>query len=233
VTGHIDDFQIWIDDLAWLWKQWTAETPGPHVLAAHSMGGQIILRAAAEKVVDPDGIVMSAPMLGFHPAFMPDWIMHGSAKLMAMIGDKRRPAWKWSEKPGQVPEGRAKLLTHDAERYADEIWWREHRKELAMGPGSWGWVERAYASKRALDRPGLLESLQTPVYVVATDADALVDYRAIERAVRRLPRGEMFLFGKEAFHEIFREEDRIRDLALEGIDGFLSVIAARGAGTES
>jgi lysophospholipase len=192
------------------------------------MGGLVVLRAVGEKRIDPAGIVMSAPMLGFHPGWVPDAIMHTVAKIVASLGDRRRPAWKWSEKPGQLPEGRALLLTHDPVRYADEIWWREHRRELVMGPGSWGWVERSYAAKRVIERPGFLEAIETPVYIVATDHDKLVEYGAIERAVRRLPRGELFLFGEECHHEIFREIDAIRDLAIEGIDGFLTLIAEKG-----
>lgn len=225
VTGHIDDFHVWTADLAFFWKQWTAETPGPHVLAAHSMGGELALLAVARGEVKPDGLVLSAPMLGFHPAWVPNAVMHAAAKLMAGLGDRRRPAWKWSEKPGEVPQGRALLLTHDKERYADELWWREHRKILVMGPGSWGWVERAYASIAELETPGLLEAVETPVFIVATDHDKLVDFAAIERAARRLPRAELLIFGAEAYHEILREIDSIRDIALEGIDGFLVLIA--------
>ena len=36
----------------------------PHVLAAHSMGGHIVMRALIERAVDPDAVVLSAPMLG-------------------------------------------------------------------------------------------------------------------------------------------------------------------------
>jgi lysophospholipase len=226
VTGHIDDFHSWTADLAFLWKQWTAGTPGPHVLAAHSMGGELALLAVARGELEPDGLVLSAPMLGFHPAWMPRQVLHGVARLMASIGDKRRPAWKWSEKPGEVPAGRERLLTHDDARYADEMWWHAHRLELVMGPGSWGWVERAYASFAELAQPGLLEAVEVPVFIVATDHDMLVDFGAIERAARRLPRAELLIFGAEAHHEILREVDAVRDIALEGIDGFLALIAA-------
>jgi hypothetical protein len=34
------------------------------------------------------------------------------------------------------------------------------------------------------------------------------------------------IFGAEAHHEILREVDAIRGIALEGIDGFLALIAA-------
>lgn len=230
VTGHVDDFATWVEDLATLWRHWKAETPGPHVLAGHSMGGHLVLRALAERQVDPAGAILSAPMLGFVASLLPDAVMHQAARLMAALGDPRRPAWKWSEKPGQPPEDRAHLLTHDAERYADELFWRQARPELVMGPGSWSWVERAYASMRLLATPGLLETIQTPVLILATDNDALVGFKAIARAAERLRDCELVHFGLEAHHEILREADHVRDRALKACDTFLNRIAgAMGA----
>lgn len=229
VTGHIADFAIWVDDLAQLWAAWRAETPAPHVLAGHSMGGHLALRALAEGRVDPAAVVLSAPMLGVASPPLPHFLLHTAARIMAGIGDARRPAWKWSEKPGQVPADRASLLTHDADRYADELWWRDHRPELVMGPGSWGWMERAFASMGELRRDGVLERIQTPVLLLAASEDRLVSYRAIERAARRLPRGELLRFDKEARHEMLRESDPIRDRALAGIDEFLDRCAPAGS----
>ena len=153
-TGHVDDFALWIDDLAHFWALWRASTPGPHVIVGHSMGGHLVMRALAEHRVDPDAAVLVAPMLDFIRHGVPRAIMHAAAGLMARIGDPRRQAWKWGEKPGAVPADRDMLLTSDADRYADEMWWRAERPDIAMGPGSWGWVERAYASVRGLHRPG-------------------------------------------------------------------------------
>jgi lysophospholipase len=221
VTGHIGDFAVWIDDLAAFWRKWRQSTPPPHVLAGHSMGGHLILRALAEHRVDPDAAVLIAPMLGFLPGWMPLAPMHAVAHLMAAIGDPRRQAWKWSEKPRALPADRYQLLTHDPDRYADEVWWREARPELAMGPGSWGWVESAYASMRGLERAGVLEGVTLPVQILATTADRLVAFRAIERAAKRMMRCELFRFGSEARHEILREEDVVRDRALMAIDRFL------------
>ncbi len=220
-TGHIADFAIWVDDLAALWADWQRETPGPHVLAAHSMGGHLALRALAQRCIAPDAAVLVAPMLGFRPALAPLAAMHALARLMCAIGDPRRPAWKWEEKPGVPPAGRRALLTHDASRYADEAWWRAARPELAMGAPSWGWMERALASVRGLARPGVLEGVSVPLLILATSADRLVDFGAIARAARRLPRAELLAFGEEAAHEILREEDGVRDRALAAIDEFL------------
>lgn len=224
VTGHIGDYGLWVDDLTALWAAWTAETPGPHVLAGHSMGGHLILRAVAEGRVRPDAVILSAPMLGFASA-APPALMHAVARLMKMFGDPRRPAWKWSEKPGEPPAARGVLLTHDADRYADELWWRSERPELVMGPGSWGWVERGYASMRGLSAPGVLERVTVPMLILAATQDKLVSYRAIAAAAARLPHAELVAIGEEAAHEILREADPVRDRALAAIHAFLSRVA--------
>lgn len=225
VTGHVDDFSVWIDDLAGFWAQWKAATPGPHVLVGHSMGGHLVLRALAEGAVDPDTAVLSAPMLGFRPSWIPDALLGLVARAIAALGDRRRPAWKWNEKPGVPPEDRIELLTHDRARYQDELWWREARPELVMGPASWGWLAAAFASARRLMRPGLLEAVKVPVLLLGMVHDRLVEFGAIARAARRLPRGQLVRFGDEARHEVLREADPVRDRAMTAIDDFLDRVA--------
>ena len=226
VTGHVDDFAPWVADLAAFWREWSAGHPGPHVLVGHSMGGHLVLRAVAEGKVRPRALVLSAPMLGVLPDWLPKAVKRAVARLMCRIGDPRRPAWKWSEKPGELPEGRAALLTHDPDRYADEVWWREQRAELVMGPASWGWIAAGLDSMRVLDRPGVLEKVGLPVLLLSVRADALVSAAAIDRAAGRLPLGELVVFGPEALHEVLRETDAVRDKALAAIDDFLDRAAA-------
>lgn len=223
LTGHVGDFADWIADLAALWRDWAGERGGPVVLAGHSMGGHLVLRAAAEQrlVPAPAALVLIAPMLDVVPERVPLAARRLFARVRCATGDPRRPAWKWSERPGEIPAFRQRLLTHDSERYADELYWREARPELAMGPGSWGWVRAALASIGRLRRRGLLEHVGPPVLVVATRADRLVGIRAIRRAAARLPRAETLWFGGEAAHEILRETDPVRARALARIDAFL------------
>lgn len=225
VTGHIDDFAVWVADLAAFWAEWVAQVPGPHVLVGHSMGGHLVLRAVAERAVLPDALVLSAPMLGMPPYWLPASFVWRAAQAMKSLGDSRRPAWKWSEKPGEIPAGREQLLTHDDDRYADEQWWRAERPELVMGPGSWGWVERASASVVLLNQPGMLESADVPTFMIGTSTDRLVSPKAIRQAARRMPDCELLMFGDEARHEILRETDAVRNRALAAIDAFLDARA--------
>ncbi len=225
VTGHIEDFAIWIEDLAHLWRGWAAEAPGPRVLIAHSMGGHLALRALIEERLAPDALVLSAPMLGFQTPPLPLPMLHGVARMMNLVGDSRRPAWKWSEKPGEIPAGRETLLTHDPDRYNDEQWWRDARPELVMGPASWRWVERGYESMRRLEAPGAMEGVQTPILILSTQNDKLVSHSANVRASQRLPNAELVEFGAEAHHEILREVDAVRERAMDAIADFLDRVA--------
>ena len=62
---------------------------------------------------DPDAAVLVAPMVDFIRHGIPAVLMHAAARVMAAIGDARRPAWKWGEKPAVLPVDRINLLTHD------------------------------------------------------------------------------------------------------------------------
>mgnify|MGYP001031847011 CR=1 FL=1 len=222
-TGHIDDFALWVADLADYWRGWADGREGPLVLLGHSMGGHLVLRAVMEQVLDPapDTLVLSAPMLDTFPELVPLPIKRGFARIMTKLGDPKRPAWKMSEKPGAKPGLRQTLLTHDVTRYEDEMWWRSHRPELELGPGSWGWVSGAMESSATLFRRGALESVDVPTFIVATDADRLVSPSAIRSAIARLPNAQSLVFGDEAHHEILREADPVREQALAAIDEFL------------
>lgn len=225
VTAHISDFSVWLDDLQAFWSEWVEATPGPHILAAHSMGGHLVTRALVERRVAPDAAVLIAPMLRLVGSNLPLSVLRAFAKVMLRVGDPRRPAWKWGDNPGEFPKHRMLLLTHDEDRYADEAYWREKRPELVIGPGSWKWVERAYASIGVIEAEGALEAVKTPVFLASTSGDGLVSHKACLNAVRRLPNAQLLTFGFEARHEILRESDEVRGKLMDEIDEFLDKAA--------
>jgi lysophospholipase len=224
-VGYIDDFSTWIADLKFFYAQWKAEKTGPHVVIAHSMGGHLAMRALVEKAIDPDAVIMSAPMLGIQSGGLPMAINHAFAKMMVAIGRGKLPAWKVSEKPMSSFQMRAKILTHDRERYADELAWWDIRPQVKLGPPCWHWIERAMASVQMMDEPGRLEAVQTPILLLATTADQLVSTNRIIKDSKRLPNAELLLFGKEAAHELLREVDPVRNKCLNTMDAFLDRFA--------
>ena len=219
-VGHIDDFGIWIDDLAQIVNDWQARTPPPHVLIGHSMGGHLLFRALSESRVVPDAAVLIAPMLGFTTP-LPNWLGLMVAKFMCRVGKPERAAWTVSEKPGSALRDRQSLLTHDAGRYADELWWRQQNPALALGPASWGWLRAAYRSFVGLDAADGPARVSVPVLTLIASVDRLVSAKAAARMVRRLPHGQHHIYGAESAHEVLREVDAVRNDAMQRIDAFL------------
>lgn len=223
--GHVDDFSTWIADLKAFWPVWNAEGSGPHVVVAHSMGGHLLMRALVEKAIDPVAVAMSAPMLGIQTMGLPYALHHSIARILGALGDSARAAWKEGEKPGSPLNVREKILTHDDDRYQDELYWWTARPEVKLGPPSWHWVERAIASTRQLNAPGVLEAVTAPMLLMATTADKLVDTNRIIRDAKRLPHAELLLFGKEAAHELLREADPVRDRCMAAMAEFFDRVA--------
>lgn len=222
--GHIEDFGQFVGDLRAFYAEWQAATPGPHVVIGHSMGGHLVLRGLVEGAIRPDAAVLVAPMLGVKSALGP--LAERMARILGGVGNSARPAWKGNEKP-YTTETRENLLTHDSDRYSDEIWWQEQKPEILTGPPSWRWVIEAFKSMRELAADPRLKRMQVPVLALVAKADGLVDARAALRVIPKLPDARIVTFGKESAHEILREGDKVRNRAIGEIDLFLAARAQR------
>lgn len=223
-VGHGGDFSILVEDLRAFWRGWRAEDARqlPHVLLGHSMGGHLALRGVVEGAVDPDALILVAPMLGLR---LPTGALLGAGiiGLMNALGRAERAIWEASEGPGH--HTRQRNLTHDVERFEDEGYWYAQAPELALGPPSWGWLASALRSIRALGRDPRLDRVNVRALMLVAEADRLVDpHAALAIAARIGSRVERF--GPEAAHELLREVDPVRLRALAAIDGFLDGVAA-------
>jgi lysophospholipase len=224
-VGHTPGFDVWVDDLSDFVARWSNETPGPHVLIAHSMGGHLVLRGLVEKRIAPDAVVLVAPMLGFEVGRVPLGLAAWAVRVAASVAPERS-AWKTNERPAPVNASRQLFLTHDTARYEDEIWWKTHKPELALGPPSLKWLEQAYSSCLRLERPGTLEDVKTPLLILGTQGDKLVSPNAIPRFAARLPSATLKMFDESVAHEILRECDDPRNAALAAIDALLEMARA-------
>ena len=225
LCGHIDDFGQWIADLHALAADWRADGSGPTAIVAHSMGGHLLLRALAEGMPPPDAAVTIAPMMDVFTKPLPRWLAVFMARIMCATGFATRQAWTQKENSPRQRAMRQKRLTHDPERYADELWWRDHSRDIALGSPSWRWVAQALQSTQQLQRGRGLERIAVPLFILATQADRLVSTPAIRRIVRRIPGARLHVYGPEAAHEILRELDPVRLDALRRIDAFLDEAA--------
>lgn len=225
LCGHIDDFAQWIDDLNAFAADWRAQGSGPTAIVAHSMGGHLLLRALSEGMAPPDAAVTVAPMMGVHTAPLPLWLAEGIGRTMCALGFSSSQAWTQKEGAEWQRRVRQKRLTHDPDRYADELWWRNHSRDVALGPPSWRWVTQALHSTRALEHGAGLKRIAVPLLILAATNDRLVSTPAIRRIATQISGARLHAYGAEAAHEILREHDPVRLDALRRIDAFLDEVA--------
>lgn len=222
-VGHIDSFDIWVQDLADFVSEWRAQTPGPHILAAHSMGGHLAMRYLIDHRPGLDGAVFSAPMLKVVSKPLPEKVAAFVARMFVRFGFAEQHAWQENERPSIPGSSRQKLLTHDFERYSDENWWLREKPELKIGPPSWQWLVAAYQSSAQMFAKNTFEQVVTPVCIVGAKKDRLVNAKAIKIAADRLPNAQLMMHAFAA-HEVLRERDDMRDIFMAEIATFLNAI---------
>lgn len=216
--GRDFSFDPMVADLGALIDDWTAHSPAPHFVIAHSMGGHLLLRLLTERPTGLNAAVLVAPMIEVNSHPFSAAAARRIAGFLCRIGRAEAPVWKSPTSP-RAAARRGAYLTRCAERYADEMWWRETEPALDLGSPSWGWLDAAFRSAAAF-APERLAAIDLPILLLATATDRLVSSDAIQAAVGHLPRAELVLYP-DAGHEILREADPIRLDALSRIDLFL------------
>lgn len=230
-VGHADDFGLFADDLRAFWEEWRREggngAGGPHVMVTHSMGAHVALRAMTAKLMRPDAVVLSAPMVRIRSP-LGQRFGGALARWMCRTGAPARAAWKVSEQPAAVAR-RMRRLTKDNRDGQDSRWWQADGA-LKLGPPSWGWLAEAFRSGAALERDARIAEIGTPTLFLVPEHDRLVDARAALALAARMPASEIVRFGPEAGHEVLREGLAVRGRAFAAIDRFLDRMAPSGAG---
>jgi lysophospholipase len=214
LTCHQPSFDPLVDDLANFVADWRRTTPAPHVIVAHSMGAHLTLRMLAESQSGVDAAVLVCPMIDIRVKAIPGWGLGAIARGATLLGRAKKKVWH--RDIGDVG-GR---MTSCPDRRADKAWWKAHHPVLASGPPSWGWVLAARRSIRRLtDRA--MRAIGTPMLLLGTEGDPIVDVRAIRRAASFLRHAELSVFSGGG-HELLREADDRRLPVLARIDAFLA-----------
>jgi lysophospholipase len=220
--GHVDDFASFGRDLDVFMTEVAPSMPKPWVALAHSMGGNILLRAAHDHSGWFSAVVLSAPMLGLR--FGSPGARRAAAAVAAgcsLLGLGGRYL------PGGTPKGadevpfEENILTHDEGRYAIYQALVRTEPKLGLGASTFGWLAAAFRSMALTAAPAYLAAIKTPVLIVAAAQDGLIDRVALEAAANGLPNGELATVEKSR-HEILMERDDCRSVFWAAFDAFIA-----------
>jgi lysophospholipase len=215
---HVDRFDDYLTDVELFLEK--VVRPQKHrkvALLAHSMGGLIAARLLQDHPGRVAGAILCSPAFELNIGPLPFWLVRFLARRM----EGRGGATDYG--PGQEhlsrPSFERNLISHSFARW--ELWEEripvEH-PQLVVGGVTRRWLhEIVEAGRLAVDRAA---SVREPVLVLKAGKDRIVRHRAVDVFCRRCPSCTSVLFP-EARHEILIETDRIRDIALGRIMGFL------------
>jgi len=200
---------------------------GPRVIIAHSMGAAITLLALKNNPKLADAAVLSAPMLGLHTAWMP-WFV---ARFVAWIGNSG--GFATSFLPGAGPwtfddllDARNSPTSHCAARCLIHRTWFEAQPRLRVNGPTFAWAEAAFRFCTRITAPAFLKDIATPLLIGSAAQEFFVSPAAQHRAARHLPDCRLAEFP-DARHELFMEDDTVRDRWFAAIDDFIATRVPR------
>jgi lysophospholipase len=226
-AGHIDSFDTYLSDLDHLADALADSLDGPWVALAHSMGAHLLLRWLGDPARRGHPLrarlraaALTAPFCGLAMAAPLRAAVMLAAQRAVRLGRGGRFAWGQEPfGPRQTSAARAAILTHSAERFAEERLWVEAVPALACGGVTWGWIDAFARSEAALEALPL-EAMRDPLLALLAQEERLVLNRDALRVLARIPAAMVELVPGAA-HEILRECDAVRASALSRIRAFL------------
>lgn len=216
---NTNDFKSYMTEFRYVFDQvWLPQVGNDFaIVQGHSTGAQIAARSLAtgySHVEGADGLIMSAPLAGMNyrvPA-VPDRI---AALVTTLMGTFTPDKYALGQKPYDRNQWKfeGNRWTSDQHRYQWMQDMFDHNPEFAPHGAKWGWVLAAQRSCALFDRA--LDRLQLPQLLLATPNDRAVNGPA-QLKFKRATRVDF----PESGHEIFMENDTIREKAWKAIDDF-------------
>jgi lysophospholipase len=219
-SRRVRSFDDYLEDLDLFLREVWCRPPAQRFIVAHSTGGHVALRHMAERGLKVAGALLCAPMIDLHTRRWPRWLarlLAGSCVALG-LGDCLVPGERSLLPSARRFEGNH--LTGDPERFRILPELVRRHPELECRGATYRWVNAAFRSIERLSRPGIAESIASPVTVLAGSHDRLTDTEASRRFAARLPKGR-FVLMEAARHEIMMEHDRVQTEFWRAVDRML------------
>lgn len=223
--GHIADFSEYDSDLLRFMKDIVLpDCPPPFIGLGHSMGGHILLRAAARPGCWFDRLVLTTPMVAFadQKVGYPQPLARAYAEIAGALGLATAYVHGGSDACEEMSDFAGNPLTSDLERWSRNKAVLEAAPSLGLGSPTVGWLRAAYRSCGLLATPGFAQRVEVPVLMFAAGRDRIVSTRAIEELGVRLKLGTTLLIPG-ARHEILQETDLLRQRFWAAFDAYLGM----------
>jgi acylglycerol lipase len=203
---HVDAFDEYVDDVGSLVALVKEKHPALSCfLLGHSQGGLITLLYVLRRPEGLAGAIVSAPLLGVHPAARPGLVMKALARLLLRLAPRL-----------VVPNPLdAHLLSHDVA--VGQAYDRDPLVSHAVSAGWFAALKQAQAEALAA-----ASRLGVPTLVMSSGDDRIVDPEAAAAFAAAAPPGRVdYVRWPGLYHEMLNEPETLRAPVLARIDSWL------------
>jgi lysophospholipase len=223
--GHVVGFTEYDRDLALFMRDVVIPAcPAPYIALGHSLGGNILLRAAQDENSPFARMILVSPMIAIHEALLrnPVRLVRAYTEIASLFGLATAYVKGGSNEPEELLDFETNRLTSDYVRWSRNKAVIEQAPELALGSATIGWLRSALRSCAMLQRPDYPKYIAVPMLMFAAGADAVVSPRAIEDFAVELKIGGLIAMPGSR-HEILQENDAIRQRFWAAFDAYMGV----------
>ncbi len=218
--GHIRRFAQYDEDLATFVREVVLpDCPPPYYALAHSMGGNIVLRALATRTWFSK-VVTVAPLIGLAPHGAPWKLVRAVTALAVMIGLGRLYVPGHGNRLPRAKDFKDNPLTSDERRFLRTAAVLESASYLGIGGPTIGWVNAALAATARLRHMATQTPFRTPVLIVTPGDDRVVSPEAIAAFAHGLSILPAVTVDK-ARHELLMERDLFQSQFWAAFDSFV------------
>jgi lysophospholipase len=228
--GYVQDFDDYADDLnTFVTTQVLPNCANKPYLLAHSMGSTIALRYMQRHPRQIQAAVLSSPMIAFNTGGIP-W---GLTKLLINTAQHinqwfaDQPWYFFGQQDYQKPEFEHNLLSHDQRKFQRFVQLYQDVPQLQLGGVTIHWMQQAIIAKQKIFAQ--LAVLDAPILVLQASLDQIVDNQMQDTFCQQLhavnarscPAGKPVVIDG-AWHELFIEQDSVREQAMNQILGWFN-----------
>lgn len=219
--GHVENFSEYERDLDIFMTQIVLpDCPPPYFALAHSMGANVLLRAACQRDCWFDRMVLTAPMLRLANLRLSGSMLAAIAEIAVYLGlgDAFVPGGKntgWEE--GKFEDN---PLTSDERRWTRNCEILAAAPELGLGSPTIGWARAAFDSMKMVTSHDFPSRVHVPTLMLVAGRDKIVSPQAAERLSSQLRAGSQIVFAS-SLHEPLQEQDHIREKIWAAFDSFV------------
>ncbi|MBZ9611232.1 alpha/beta fold hydrolase [Rheinheimera maricola] len=227
--GYVSDFSLYQQDFAQFIDHIVQPTGHKyHIALGHSMGCAILAGYLQHYTHPFSGAIFASPMFGIYTGLVPASIAEAIALAFGVLNRRicQTPWYFPGQSNYQEKAFANNPLTSCEERYTWLHQLFRDEPQARLGGVTTHWVQAAIVAMRRLQID--VTTWQLPVLLLQAGADKVVSNHAQNLWFQQLPaellRQKVTL--QDARHEIFMENDQIRQQALQAINVFLAQLSA-------